>query len=108
MTSKGGFYSAVKNKTIKPGEIMVRGRRRDDLERLIKAIGSDVDVISTPGSDYAFRVIIPVEAWAQYLYDSALDINYDNFKDASCKGDHERHEAYMDVWVALLGLQRRA
>ena len=106
MTAKGGFYSAIRKPDMPKDQIMVRARRKDDLERLLKTIGSDTAIISTPKADYAFRVIIPVEAWAQYLYDSAMGIDYSNFKDASCKGDHARHEAYMDCWAALLRLQR--
>ncbi len=107
MTSTGGFYSAIRKPEMHKDQIMVRARRVDDLKRLLKAIGNDTDIISTPKADYAFRVIIPVEAWAKYLYDSAMDIDYSNFKDASCKGDHYRHKAYMDCWAALLRLQER-
>ena len=106
MNAKGGFYSVIRKPEMPKDQIMVRARRKDDLERLLKAIGSDTDIISTPKADYAIRVIIPVEAWAQYLYDSAMGIDYSNFKDASCKGDHTRHDAYMDCWAALLRLQR--
>ena len=105
MTAKGGFYSAIRKPDMPKDQIMVRARRKDDLERLLNAIGDVSDIISTPNADYAFRVIIPVESWAGYLYNSAREIDYSNFKDASCKGDHSRHKAYIHCWGALLGLQ---
>jgi len=103
--TKDGFYSAVKSKTIRPDQVMVRARRPDDLKRLLAAINSDARVITTLKADYRYRVIIPTESWALYLAKAAREIDYSNFKDASCAGDKDRHDAYMDCWVALLGLQ---
>jgi len=105
MTASGGFYSAIRKPDMPQDQIMVRGRRKDDLQRLLKAIGSKAEVIDTPRADYRFRVIIPTVEWARYLSEAAMGISYSNFKDASCAGDHARHEAYMDCWVALLRLQ---
>ena len=100
-----GFYSAVKKIGIGRGNIMVRARRYDDLERLLESVGSKARITITPRVDYGFRVVIPIELWAQYLSKAAMGISYDNFKDASCAGDELRHNAYMDCWYALLRLQ---
>jgi hypothetical protein len=105
MTATGGFYSAIRKPDMPQDQIMVRGRRKDDLERLLKAVGSKTEIVETPRADYRFRVIIPTAVWAQYLSEAAMSVDYSNFKDVACVGDHARHAAYMNCWVALLGLQ---
>ncbi len=95
-----GFFSAVSKDTIRKDEIMVRGRCYQDLQRLIEVTGLNTKILIDPYADYLFRVIVPRDKWAEYLYSAAMAIDYDNFKDASCHDD-ERYRAYSGVWLEL-------
>jgi hypothetical protein len=107
--NKEGFFSAVQNQYCTDKEVMVRARLREDIERLAEATGSPVsDVMATPDADYAFRLKLSKQAWADYMHRSALDIDYPNFKNAALSlGEDERSRAYHDVWSAMYRLQMK-
>jgi hypothetical protein len=98
-----GFYSVVQ----KAGEsiLTVRARRQEDLERLQKYLPRLSTIYSERGSDYAYRANCTHEEWALALARMALTIDYSNFK--STVLENARHEAYMRVWSAMSGFQRR-
>lgn len=104
--NKDGFFSAVQNEYCTEGEVMVRARLREDIERLADALGfSRADIMATPDADYAYRLKVGKQVWADYMYRSALDIDYPNFKAACAKG--ERGHAYARVWSAMYDLQAK-
>jgi hypothetical protein len=108
--TEDGFFSAVKDRYCKDGELVVRARVREDLIRFLNHMGlAGGEILVFHQADYRYRVIIPADHWANYLKDRAEGINYDNFKNRvfatwdPIGGD--RHTAYHRVWLALYALQ---
>lgn len=83
------------------GKLMVRARRAGDIERVFP----DAEVTETLRADYRFRAVVDRKVLADKLGLLANGIDYDNFK--SSVDDVSRHDAYMDVWSAMLNEQRR-
>lgn len=79
----------------KPDMLLVRARRREDLERHFPEIAP----ISIPNSDYPWRIEVPRKAFAQTLAKLAETIDYGNFKDSVQEQD--RHAAYLEVWALM-------
>jgi hypothetical protein len=101
-----GFYSVVK----KPGqekEVTVRSRVKTDLEKLLNKLNSEKTIQERVGTDYPFRVVMSLTDWADYLQKTAMDIEYDNFKNTLDSSDHNRHEAYFKCWSALSLLEEK-
>lgn len=110
--SKIGFYSAVQKQGCRPDEVEVRSRCRGDLERLNRAVKGDYKIISNEGTDYPYRIRLSKSVWAEFCYDQAVDIDYNNFKNTIDDSAFEtkaqqnrRHYAYMGVWKAMLALE---
>lgn len=102
--TRNGFYSAVADST-DDSYIIVRGRCKQDLDRLAKAINlSNTKVTHTPLADYPYRLRTPDIAWSLYLSREAKAIDYTNFKNAV--NDNTRHNAYLDVWTAMRRWQK--
>ena len=106
-----GFYSVVKKPGCTADELEVRGRCRKDLEVLKRRTGVKSKILTNAGTDYPFRLRINREIWAKFLAESAMEIDYPNFKDEvlSNKNDSlrtrkHRHDVYHEVWKALLSL----
>ena len=99
-----GFYSVVK----KPGQEnegngSIQGKT--DLEKLLNKLNSEISIQEGVGTDYPFRVVMSQTDWADYLQKTAMDIEYDNFKNTLDSSDHHRHEAYFNCWSALSSLE---
>lgn len=113
--TKSGFYSAIEYEPHRHPEeaeqigavggshVLVRGRVQKDIDVLAERCGSRV--MCDDSADYMFRTIISRQSWADFLAQSAQDIDYGNFK--STIKDHDRHSAYMGVWSAVHSLQPR-
>jgi hypothetical protein len=86
--------SAAKN-----DDLIVRGRCKGDIE----AVFPDANVTHTPDRDYAFRASIKREAVANAIAAQVREIDYENFKDSVA--EHDRHDAYFDIWGAMNCLQ---
>jgi len=100
-----GFYSVVK----KPGQkndLTVRARVRNDLEKLLTKLNSEISIQEGVGTDYPFRVVMSQKDWANYVQKAAMDIKYYNFKNTLNPSDHDRHDAYFKCWSALTLLER--
>lgn len=93
------FLSIVK-KDCKPGELLVRARRKGDIERVF---GRRVKVTEYDKSDYRFRAVVPRGAVVAAMTCEITNINYPNFKN-SVKDD-DLHTAYMRVWAAMADTQ---
>jgi hypothetical protein len=69
-------YCPADNKTLS-SHLLVRARIKEDLDAL-KAY--DVDAVETENklADYQYRLVIRRSAYAQYLYDKAMQLDYDS------------------------------
>jgi hypothetical protein len=94
----GSFLSIVASRGV-PGELLVRGRAKGDIERVFK----DARVKTTPANDYRFRAWIPAPEVVKVIAAQICAIDYDNFK-ASVK-EADRHDAYFSVWSAMNNFQ---
>lgn len=90
------FLSIVAHRR-RPDYLLVRARQRGDIQAVFKH--PDVRVVATPKADYPFRAEIRRDLVGTVLRFAAQEIAYDNFK-ASVR-DAGRHDAYLDVWVAM-------
>lgn len=106
----GGFVSIVAHREIR-GDVLVRARRREDLERFLSVMATlDLEsrvenplIEETPSADYPFRIKIDQGTVAELLAAHAQAIDYDNFKAAS--GNEDRQHELMKVWLAMRDLQ---
>lgn len=91
---------SIVNKDCAPDELLVRARKRGDIEKVFPA----AEVIDGTGTDYRFRARVSRSAVAAAVAERITDIDYGNFKNSV--QEHDRHMAYMKTWNALLPLQR--
>jgi hypothetical protein len=108
--TKYGFYSVVQDKA-DAKRIQVRGRVKDDIERLVtfakQKLGAETpEIISTPKADYAYRIVFDRFLWERLASALTADIDYTNFKDA-VHGEPDRDSSYLEVWSTMNDLQRR-
>lgn len=95
-----GFVSAVR-KYSKPEVLTVRSRDRVSLEPLAKLAATSIS--SSPLGDYPYRVEVPAETFADWAYQSALEVDYDNFKShVAVTRDEDFAACLGNVWVAML------
>ena len=100
-----GFYSVVEDHA-KNGQLLVRARVREDLEALVDLIPG-LEVSETLDRDYRFRASVEREAWESAAAALGREIDYPNFKNAvHDRQGGERAQAYANVWVTMLGLQK--
>ena len=103
--NKDGFFSVVFDRDCHRDEFMIRARCRDDLVRLAKKIKGyidDKDILEFDIADYQYRMKVDKNLWADYLRQSALDIDYSNVKDSIIQfKDRPRQDAYYQIWTTL-------
>jgi len=102
--SRMGFFSVVENRN-NTEEVMVRARCIDDITRLALRLGNSA-ITQTPTADYPYRLTCPKTAWANIMYDTAEDIDYDNFKN-TITDDPLRSACYSEVWFAAMMIDDR-
>ncbi len=98
----GGFVSIVAHRK-RPGRVLVRARRLEDLEAFFAEQFNSSTLSATPTADYPFRVEADQTEVAQLLAAHAQSIDYDNFKAAP--GNEDRQHELMKVWLAMRDLQ---
>jgi len=81
--------------------LLVRARRREDLERTFPAAAHRI--LATPKADYGFRLSMPRSLVVAALLERLLDIDYPNFKASVAEDD--RHAAYQRVWEDMFTFQ---
>jgi len=102
--TKNGFVSAVR-KNAHPDVLTIRARDKESLAELIDLTGAEL--AKSPDGDYPYRIFVKPEVFAEWLSTSALDVDYDNFKNRvwDTRGD-EFHDALGAVWSAMYKLQQ--
>ena len=100
-----GFYSVVADRN-DPGQVLVRGRAREDLEALKGQI-ADLEIFEDRAADYRWRAYVSREQWRDAVAQIAEEIDYPNYKDAVAeRQSHDRASVYGRVWSVLQSLQR--
>lgn len=100
--TKDGFFSAVQDDYCSPGELMIRARVIDDLERLLAKLQiEDADILVTENADYRYRLKLAPEQWASYVAGEAAGIDYQNFRNILSVDEYQRASAYMKCWEAM-------
>jgi hypothetical protein len=100
--TRDGFYSAVQDDYCSVGELMIRARVIEDLERLLDKLKiNDADILVIKNADYRYRVKLTPEQWAAYVAQEAAHIDYANFKNSVAAEDPDRSSAYMKCWEAM-------
>lgn len=89
------FFSVV-DKDCPGDSLLVRSRRKVDLERLL---GPNYPIREGGGTDYQFRAVVSRDELAQIMAGEIFNINYTNFKDSVT--DPRLHDAYLNVWGAM-------
>jgi hypothetical protein len=102
--AKNSFVSVVQHRE-KKNSVLVRGRRRSDLERLFPEKANDI--FEDPAADYRYRLLATKaelkETLARYI-DEKLD--YDNFKAAQDPDSQDWTRFLHQVWGAGYALQK--
>ena len=106
-----GFFSAVATPD-DTNTIMVRGRVRNDLERLKEALGNlgqEVpEILQWENRDYPYRVLLPRQSWSKLMEQLADGICYSNFKSQVAATDgSKRASLYGRIWDIMLGAERK-
>lgn len=100
------FLSIVSPAGTPKDSLLVRARRKGDIERAFGAKSIAHLVKHTPLRDYAYRAEMPREMVAGVIELHVRGIAYGNFK--SSVRDDALHSAYNRVWGVMLGLQATA
>jgi hypothetical protein len=107
-TNNGGFtmwlcfndaYLSIVDKDCKRDEVMVRARRRGDIQRVFP----DARVTEYTKSDYLFRAPIKRVDVIKAFIARIMGLDYSNFKDSVLEDD--LHDAYMRIWYVMASLQ---
>src|SRR3954454_8108561 len=101
-----GFYSVVEDRDDE-NRVLIRARRREDLEALKRQIPDlQIHETSPPDHDYGYRAFVTRDEWCEAAGQLAGEIDYDNFKNAVYDGQgSEREHLYHEIWLKLLELQ---
>jgi len=119
--TKHGFFNAVcarqgtgqHSEPVDQNRIMVRARLRSHLEALQahfpERLGEH-EIRLFPGTDYAYRLFVPKNLWAEVVSKLVEETDYDNFKDevkhhqgkTGAAYEHALHE----VWHVMNRLQK--
>lgn len=98
-----GFVSAVR-KADNAKVLTVRSRDRKSLEPLANQTGAQI--ACSPDADYPYRVFVEQEAFAQWAFEQAMNVEYNNFKNRVAKSrGYDFASALSNVWVAMLAVE---
>ena len=102
--TKDGFYSVVHDQYCKTDEVMIRARKRIDLENLSKH-NIKGEIIKIDHADYRYRMPVKRQSWSSYLSAYTENLEYSNFKNTLSHKDKSRHDAYFKCWDAMYTFQ---
>jgi hypothetical protein len=100
--ANNAFLSIV-NSDQDPTVLMVRARRKGDIEAVFGKAVKDLEVVTLPGRDYQFRAFIPRDMVGFVIGQALRNIDYGNFKNSVKDG--YLHDAYAAVWGVMADLQ---
>ena len=114
--TRHGFFSVVcgradggKGRALDTETMMIRGRRRAELEALVAACPelAGAEVVEDRAADYRYRLIVGRDAWLAAAARLAGEVDYGNFKSEAARhtgGDYAH--ALHDVWQVMYDHQR--
>jgi hypothetical protein len=82
--------------------LLVRVRTQKHADHLIDR-GLNATFMERPGHDYRFGTLVPKAAYATFMAEQVMGIDYGNFKGSV--RDNPLHDAYMDVWTVMNRMQ---
>ena len=105
LATQHGFYSIVQKS---PGEYHVRGRVQNDLENLLRLVGTAHQIQTWEGADYRYRIIVGERDFTAIMAALALDLDYPNFKNqiASLPDQQEKLDSFHHIWGIIAQLQK--
>ena len=92
-----GFVSIVQDRA-NTHYLLVRARRRIDLETFLAGAWNINHIYSTPNNDYAYRCSVPRDRVELAVSQATKLINYNNFKDSIPGKDHTLSNACSRAW----------
>ncbi len=100
-----GFFSIVRKAE---NEFHLRGRIKQDVERLRTAAGLTAPVLTSEAADYRYRLVISAEDLHHVMDLLARSITYPNFKDQIGHEPDQRGKlpSYHRIWEIMSRLQR--
>lgn len=110
--TEDGFFSAVEESRLEPyiGQISIRVRALEDLERIQKYFPGASPISETPKhvhADYRFRMWVPKEEFGAGLAGMGEAISYDNFKSQVGKRLGSKRESPLHrIWSIMGSLQK--
>lgn len=93
------FLSIVDKGDPSGATLLVRARVAGDIERVFPG----VTAVEGAGTDYRYRARVDRQIVAEKLTAELRSLRYANFK--STVKDRRRHEAYLEVWDAMMDYQ---
>lgn len=97
-----GFVSVVRHRE-KPGILLVRARKMDDLKEFVGAKHHD-KCFSIQHGDYAHRAELSEEEFVERMTQQIREIRYPNFKNSISSASY--HRACSSVWKTMFDYGR--
>lgn len=106
VVSQSGFISLVQDRK-DHSKVWIRARIKEDIAQMFPEYAADI--ITMPGADYLFRLIVPKEVASMAMWNAVADIDYDSHaKEVMNRRSHPvkgRMGAYYAIWRAMAALQ---
>ena len=100
--TSNAFLSIVSKAPAKPDELLVRARRKGDINNVFPHAKEQ----ETIGTDYLYRAVVSRLDVAAAMVKAVHELNYSNFKDSIPFKDKQLHDACHRVWSVMASCQR--
>jgi hypothetical protein len=104
--SASGFVSIVQDRK-DASKVWIRARVKEDIAQMFPAQADEI--VTKPGADYVFRLIVPREVASMAMWNAVADVDYTSHaKEEMNRRSHpnpKRMSAYYKIWNALADLQ---
>lgn len=96
-----GLYSVIEDAD--PAYLLIRARRKKDLENLAELVTFKAEVIDSEESDYRYSIRLKRGSARRLLAATFDHINYPNFRDAISRTPDQREKifSYRQIWSTL-------
>ena len=96
-----GFFSVIEDED--PSYLLIRARRKGDLENLAALVTFKAEVVDSEAADYRYSIRLKRGSARRLLAATFDHINYPNFRDAIAKTPDQREKifSYRQIWSTL-------